>query len=627
MDQARLGRSEAFVAYDTEHLEAYLESGDPTVSVRSTGTVAFEGSVAKCHQDLGANLLDGDVLVFEVSDDGSLKRATIVREKGNLSREELKSNAKEVAVSRFKELKGLVDLGCFERMARKLSKNRLDTRWVETWKQVDGKWIIKSRLTMRGFKDREQSLETFAGTASRAGQRIVNSEAAQHLDMVLFSFDVSQAFAKGLTFEEIARLSGTPLREVEVDLTQADVALLRRLPGWESFNRATETVKMLKPVYGLKDAPRAWRKRLHQVLSSWGMSQLLAEPELYVSHEGDKAMPGPQISSIDRRVASAKAAETESRPEPVDSWLKDRRAKLRCLLSTHVDDLKGLAKKEIALSLLGHLEKHFGTCKAEWSAFTHTGIAHVHSPGKVECHQRDYISSLKPMNLSGSRGKSEEDVVDDQLHASYMTLLGGAAWCVLTRADAAVFIQALQRRAHKPRYIDCKRLNVVVRFMQREPQSITYERIDGPLRLVVFSDSAFKAQDDEASGLALRSMVVLLTAETGKLTLRGRVHMLDFVVRRLKRVVRSTFAAELNALIDAIEAAFLIQLVLHQVQCGTGESPEQLLHRLEHGKLAPECDIFLDARSVFDALVSKDVSAPLESSLLIHIISIRDRLL
>ena len=64
---------------------------------------------------------------------------------------------------------------------------------------------------MRGFKDRDQSYETFAGTASRAGQRIVNTMVAQDDDMELFSFDVSQAFAKGLTFEEYARLTGQQL--------------------------------------------------------------------------------------------------------------------------------------------------------------------------------------------------------------------------------------------------------------------------------------------------------------------------------------------------------------------------------------------------------------------------------
>ena len=72
--------------------------------------------------------------------------------------------------------------------------------------------------------------------------------------MVLFSFDVSQAFAKGLTFEEIAHLKGTPFRKVELDLAPEDVSLLRKLPGWESYNSAKETIK---------DAPHAWRKRLH----------------------------------------------------------------------------------------------------------------------------------------------------------------------------------------------------------------------------------------------------------------------------------------------------------------------------------------------------------------------------
>ena len=43
---------------------------------------------------------------------------------------------------------------------------------------------------------------------------------------------------------------------------------------------------MLKPIYGLNDAPRAWRKKLHQVLESWQQcQQLYAEPELYCVHK------------------------------------------------------------------------------------------------------------------------------------------------------------------------------------------------------------------------------------------------------------------------------------------------------------------------------------------------------
>ena len=76
---------------------------------------------------------------------------------------------------------------------------------------------------MRGFKDRQDQLETFAGTASRSGQRVVNAITAQNPDFVLFSFDVSQAFAKGLTFEEYARATGTQLRAVEFELAPSDI--------------------------------------------------------------------------------------------------------------------------------------------------------------------------------------------------------------------------------------------------------------------------------------------------------------------------------------------------------------------------------------------------------------------
>ena len=60
-------------------------------------------------------------------------------------------------------------------------------------------------------------LDTFAGTASRYGQRAVNIVAATKR-WLLWSLDVSQAFLKGLTFEEVSKMTGTPLRSVQLTL-------------------------------------------------------------------------------------------------------------------------------------------------------------------------------------------------------------------------------------------------------------------------------------------------------------------------------------------------------------------------------------------------------------------------
>ncbi len=330
---------------------------------------------------------------------------------------------------------------------------------------------------------------------------------------------------------------------------------------------------------------------------------------------------------MEQRIEFEEAAAKELPPPLIDEWVTNHRRKLKLLLSTHVDDLKGVARRQVAEQLLKHLETHFGPCKAEWGTFLHTGIKHMHSPGRVECHQNDYIDSLRPMSVTHLRGKDDSELVDTATHSGYSTLLGGAAWPILTRGDAAIFVQALQRRSHAPRVVDCRRLNVVVRYMQRDKVSMIYEFVPEPHRILGYSDSAFKAQEGEASGLAVRSLAACLATDTPKgEILTCKIHLLEMLVRRLKRVMRSTYATELGGLVDSIESLILMQLILHQVYFGTDESSDVLLQKLATGSLYPPIDILIDARSVYDNLSCTDLNIPSESSLVIHVLNIRDRL-
>ena len=103
-----------------------------------------------------------------------------------------------------------------------------------------------------------QELETYAGTTSRTGRRIVNTAGAVHLDLIFFSYDVSQAFAKGMAFEELSALIATELREDQFDIPVADIAIWKRMAGFESFNQLDENLNMVKPIYSFKDAPHLW---------------------------------------------------------------------------------------------------------------------------------------------------------------------------------------------------------------------------------------------------------------------------------------------------------------------------------------------------------------------------------
>ena len=109
----------------------------------------------------------------------------------DMTKEEILDNWQDVSKAKVKEITGLYDLWCFKRCPRHISKNIIDARWVIAWKMIDGAVGAKCRLIVRGFQDRFQDLDTYAGTTSRSGQRLVNAVAAEYKEFLLFSFDVS----------------------------------------------------------------------------------------------------------------------------------------------------------------------------------------------------------------------------------------------------------------------------------------------------------------------------------------------------------------------------------------------------------------------------------------------------
>ena len=89
-----------------------------------------------------------------------------------------------------------------------------------------------------------------------------------------FSADVSQAFLRGLTFEQVAKLEGEVIRDVQFTVPPGSVPVLRTIPGYEDFNDTTEVLQMLRCGFGLKDAPRLWQKMLHDGITHLSISVL-----------------------------------------------------------------------------------------------------------------------------------------------------------------------------------------------------------------------------------------------------------------------------------------------------------------------------------------------------------------
>ena len=128
-------------------------------------------------------------------------------------------------------------------------KKVLGARWVFTVKRgADGTILRrKARLVAKGFLQREgwDFFETSAPTSSKATLRGLCSMAAER-DMEIWQLDIKTAFLNGELEEEI---------------------YIHQPPGFEEGERVC---RLLKALYGLRQAPRQWAAKLKEELEGLG---------------------------------------------------------------------------------------------------------------------------------------------------------------------------------------------------------------------------------------------------------------------------------------------------------------------------------------------------------------------
>ena len=560
------------------------------------------------------------------------KKVVIERDTDLLTNEEYQTHHKMVLAAVYEELVTWIEHKCFSRKLRKNSWNVLDVKWVGKWKwvkvapkpnagsQVEKTRIIRMRMTLRGFKDQEaDGLITFAGTSTRNSQRLVVSEAAIR-GWPVTTLDVKKAFLKGISYDELARITGEPRREVNFELDAESVAVLKTIKGYEDFNPSLEVLHMLKPGTGCKDAPRCFSMQLSKATDeTFGAKPTTYDPQLIVRH---------------------------------------RNRALNFIGTKHVDDIKVGCQPHVLQEFIQTLEQHFGKGEIDITAspFTNCGLRHIGLPcGGYSLDQIEYISALKPIvseELMRSKSKATGEADEKQLEAIekssagqdeqsklastplsklYLSLLMALAYALQTRPDLAIYVNAMQRYAQAPRLVHIKRLNALVRWAQKHPIKLLYRKMTCRRSLELFSDAAFKREVDEndhASGRASRGAVFLRTGTGGGGGQDAKtlmVHLVDWHCGSIKQVTRSTFTSEGLACVAAVDQAITLITTLHEIEVGP-QNISETKRLVEEGKLLFSIDGFVDAMSLIKALAAAAIKVPQEKSFLLNLLWLADHI-
>eukprot|EP00971_Amphidinium_carterae_P062075 1228845-Amphidinium_carterae.1 len=425
--------------------------------------------------------------------------------------------------------------------------------------------------------------------------------------MHLVSYDISSAFAQGLTFTELAQ-PGEEVRAVQLMVSASDAELIREFQGWSSFDHHRHILSLQKPVYGLKDAPRSWQKRLTTLLTQAHLRPCLMDSQLFV------------ITAQDLKEAG--------RSELIEKTPFENQ--VQAGMTAHVDDLKAATTAKFEAFLKHHLEGYIGKLTEQREKFVHVGIMHqVDSAGGVYMHQNAYVQQILVTPLGHIKQKQAEEQLDSEDQQTFNSVLGAISWLQQTRPDLASQTQALQRRAHAPRKIDLVRANQLVKYAKANPSGLYYpafETSERDARLLAFTDSSFQARPDDNKALSIRGTAILLAASGVKQgAIKTPVHLLEFQSTKHKRVVRSTFAAELGAMVDSTDRAVGIQLLLSELFFDKrAKEARTRMAEQSHGQTVPRLVVAVDAKSVYETLACKDLHRPAEEPLTLPVQALRD---
>ena len=196
------------------------------------------------------------------------------RDVHELTAAEQKNHSAELTAAQLKELASWVKHSGAKPILKSDYKQRtrldpIDSRWILTFKWKSGKLIIKARLVLKGFQERNaNALQTASPTATRTSHKRIMHKAALH-GFEIWSTDVSAAFLRGFKITDLPTI-GMSRQPVAFKIPDANFfKLLAQLdPVWKQClgNPALWCIETATAPYGLKDAPLLWYLKFSSAL-------------------------------------------------------------------------------------------------------------------------------------------------------------------------------------------------------------------------------------------------------------------------------------------------------------------------------------------------------------------------
>ena len=285
------------------------------------------------------------------------------------------------------------------------------------------------------------------------------------------------------------------------------------------FEAATPMIwKLKKTVYGLSDASRTWYLRVKEEFISCGAT----------------------VSRYD---------------EAIFFWRYQ--GNLHGIMCCHVDDFCWGGSELFKTKVIGEIHKKFQISQEESAKFKYIGLEICQLSNEIRVQQSSYIKSIDKINIVKSRIKTD-DLTDEESH-QLRAAAGQLNWVSnQTRPDVAFDAGQASISVSKGTVSDLYVANKSINKLKSEEVVLKFKDIGDvtKARITAYSDASHA---NLKNGSSQGGYIIFLHGENDCVT------PLSWRSRKVKRVVRSTLAAETLALNEAADQSFFVRAILCEV--------------------------------------------------------------
>ena len=231
------------------------------------------------------------------------------------------------------------------------------------------------------------------------------------------------------------------------------------------------------------------------------------------------------------------------------------------VLVSHIDDFLHCGNQNFYSTIIEPLCSRFQTGSRQSENFKYVGFQITQTESNILLDQQDYIDSIEIPKIPIARRMKKTEPLNPEENTIYRSLVGALNWIVQnTRPDLSFELTYLSSKFDKAEIQDLQQIIKALLKVKEEKSELLFPHLGDPLlwEIITFSDASFGNLSNGTQSCG--GYLVFISSNNACSTLAWRSG-------KVKRVVKSTLAAEGLILSEALDEAIYIKKIICDTLC------------------------------------------------------------